>query len=422
MADLFTLKLPDFGEGVTEAEIVTWYVNVGDIVDDGQDLLDVMTDKATIEVPSPVSGEVISLIGEVGDKITVGTALAQIRPAGASSQITEAQADETLSEEAQIKAPDTNTTPLIEDKADVTSNNADGAKPLAAPHIRARATERGIALEAVTGTGPGGRITAADLDKYIAAQGLEDLGKDPAQPHHIEPKTGKKTHKIIGMRRKIAQRMQEACRAIPHFSYIEEFDLTALEALRADLNRNRRPEQNKLTLLPFFIRAVVLAQPHFPNVNAHFDDENNELHCFEGVHMGIATQTNKGLMVPVIRHAETLSLWDCAAQIEHITAQARAGTIAREALSGSTITLSSLGKLGGIAATPIINAPEVAIVGPNRLIKRPALIEGVLQTRMMMNLSSSFDHRIIDGHEAARFIQHIKRLIEQPALLFMDAA
>ncbi len=279
--------------------------------------------------------------------------------------------------------------------------------PTASPATRRRAMEWGIRLEDVRGTGPGGRILTEDLERHRGAA-------------KAVARTGVEEIKLIGMRRKIADRMAQSKREIPHFTYVEEFDLTELEALRADLNANRADGQPKLTLLPFFMRAMVKLLPEFPNINAHYDEAAGVLKRHAAVHIGIATQTPNGLMVPVVRHAESRDLWDCARELLRVTAAARDGSAARDDLSGSTITLTSLGPLGGIAATPIINHPEVAIIGPNKLVERP-VVEGAFVTRRkVMNLSSSFDHRIVDGYDAARFIQRLKRLMEHPALIFID--
>jgi len=286
--------------------------------------------------------------------------------------------------------------------------------PLAAPATRRRAHELGIPLHYVPGTGPGGRITPEDLDAFIAGGGMAAAASSP-----LRAREGVEESRITGLRRKIAERMEEASRRIPHISYVEECDLTELEALRADLNAHRTADQPKLTLLPFFLRALVTALPDFPHINAHYDEEAGVLRQFAGVHVGIATQTPNGLMVPVLRHAEARDLWDCAREISRLSAAARDGRAAREELSGSTITITSLGALGGIATTPILNRPEVAIIGPNKLVERPMVEGSFLSLRKMMNISSSFDHRIVDGHDAALFIQRLKRLLEHPALIFM---
>ena len=295
------------------------------------------------------------------------------------------------------------------------TTRAAGDAPLAAPATRRRAHERGIPLRYVPGTGPGGRITPEDLDRYIESGG----GTPPADTRYAT-KSGGDDIRIIGMRRKIAEKLQDAKRRISHITYVEECDLTELEALRLDLNVNRKDGQPKLTLLPFFIRGLVRILADFPQVNARYDDDAGVLHQSEGVHVGIATQTAAGLLVPVIRHAEARNVWDCAAELTRVSQAARDGSATRDEMSGSTITITSLGALGGVVTTPIINHPEVAIIGPNKLVERPTVQGSFVTVRKMMNLSSSFDHRIVDGYDAALFVQQFKRMLEHPALIFMD--
>ncbi|MHA6689784.1 dihydrolipoamide acetyltransferase family protein [Devosia sp. A449] len=396
----FLFRLPDIGEGVTEAEITGWYVKPGDTIAEDQSLVDVMTDKATVDMTSPVAGVVLAIHGAVGDMVPVGSVLVEIETEAGEAVGPSVAATPVLSAPAPAAEP---VAPIA-----VTPNAAEAptnAAPLAAPATRRRAAELGIALEAVRGSGAHGIITAQDIERHAAQSA---------------PSAGITEIKITGLRRKIAERMAEATRRIPHFSYVEEFDMTVLEDLRARLNGERGETRPKLTLLPFFMRALVKLRTEFPSVNARYDDEAGVLQQHDAVHIGIATQTAAGLMVPVVRHAETLDLWGLARELSRVTTAARDGSATREELSGSTITLTSLGALGGIAATPIINAPEVAIIGPNKLVQRPVVLEGQIVIRQMMNLSSSFDHRIIDGHEAARFVQGLKRLIEQPALLFIE--
>jgi 2-oxoisovalerate dehydrogenase E2 component (dihydrolipoyl transacylase) len=414
-------RLPDVGEGVAEAEIVAWHVKPGDRVEEDQPLIDVMTDKATVEISSPISGVVLSVQGAPGDIVAVGSVVVEFEVEGAgnvaAAPASPAAPPPPAPSPAPVAAP-----PPAPSPAPVSApapsvrpaevpRDAAGA-PLAAPATRRRAVEMGIPLQFVSGSGPDGRITIADLEAYQAQGGAPARG--PA------PRTGIHETKIIGMRRMIADRMAEAKRRIPHFTYVEEIDMTALESLRRDLNEEKREGKPKLTLLPFFMRAVVLLQPDFPAVNSRFDDEAGTLRSYDAVHIGIASQTERGLMVPVVRHAEALDLWGCAEGLHKAVNAARDGSASREDLSGSTITLTSLGTLGGISATPIINAPEVAIIGPNKLVERPVIKDGAVVARTMMNLSCSFDHRIIDGHEAARFVQAMKRLLEQPARLFLE--
>jgi 2-oxoisovalerate dehydrogenase E2 component (dihydrolipoyl transacylase) len=418
----YIFRLPDIGEGVAEAEIVAWHVKVGQLLEEEQALVDVMTDKATVEMTSPVAGRIVALHGEIGQMLAVGAPLVEV-DRGEEGAVAPA------APEAELPAPAPAAVQAERPKPPVWRDLAPGAAPiapafttrplgeapLAAPATRRRAFELGIPLQFVSGSGPAGRITPQDLDSYIAhgpAGVVQSAG--PAA------RTGVTETKIVGLRRKIAEKMQESKRRIPHFSYVEEFDMTELEALRKDLNENRTAERPKLTLLPFLMRALVKLLPEFPSVNARFDDEANILRVYDGIHIGIATQTPGGLMVPVVRHVETLGLWDCARALARVSAAARDGSARREELTGSTITLTSLGAIGGIAATPVINHPEVAIIGPNKLVERPVVVNGQVAVRTMMNVSSSFDHRIVDGYDAALYIQGLKRLIERPALLFLD--
>jgi 2-oxoisovalerate dehydrogenase E2 component (dihydrolipoyl transacylase) len=378
----YVFHLPDIGEGVVEAEIVAWHAKPGDHLEEAQPMVDVMTDKATVEMTSPVTGLVIATQGEIGQYVPVGAPLIEFQ-----------------------LAPDgqTPTVPAPPEPA---------PRPLAAPATRKRASELGIDLRSVPGTGPDGRISAEDLQRFTQQQ-------PPAQTRQ-PTRTGMTETKILGLRRKIAEKLEDAQRRIPLFSYVEECDLTELEALRQTLNAKPAPNQPQLTLLPFLMRALVKTLPDFPQMNAHYDDQAEILRSYESVHVGIATQTTGGLMVPVVRHAEARDLWDCARELARVTAAARNGQATREELTGSTITLTSLGALGGIAATPMINPPEIAIIGPNKLTDRPVVIDRHITIRTMMNLSASFDHRIADGYDAAQFIQSLKRILEHPALLFLE--
>jgi 2-oxoisovalerate dehydrogenase E2 component (dihydrolipoyl transacylase) len=417
---LYLFRLPDVGEGVAEAEVVAWYVKPGDRIEEDQTLVDVMTDKATVDITSPVGGVVTAIHGELGAMAPVGSVLVEIEieGAGVDTPAAEAPSEPATPAKAQTPAPKA---PPSEAPASAPvpppaapANRTSGDAPLAAPATRARAHALGISLQDVPGTGPAGRITPQDLDAYIA-------GADaPAADARYAARSATTEVRIIGLRRRIAENMQQSKRRIPHFGYVEEFDLTELEGLREELNASRETEQPKLTLLPFFMRALVRILPDFPQINARYDDEAGVLHTFASIDIGIATQTPGGLMVPVVAHAEARDLWGCAAELARVTAAARAGSATREELSGSTITLTSLGVLGGIAATPVINHPEVAIIGPNKLEERPVVRNGQVVVRKMMNVSSSFDHRIVDGFDAARFIQQLKRHIEHPALIFMD--
>ena len=381
---IYRFRLPDIGEGVTEAELTAWHVKPGDSVAEDQLLADVMTEKATVEIPSPVAGIIRALHGEIGGRIAIGSIFVEL---------------ETETQDTAPAQPLEQTAP----KPEPATAPPPSETPLAAPATRHRARELGLALETIPGTGPQGRITPSDLAAYASAA--------------TSPVAGFRTRKIIGLRRKIAEKMTLAAQRIPHFSYVEEFDMTELETLRASLNAGRRPDQPKLTLLPFFIRALACLLPEFPAINAHYDDATGILREYNELHIGIATQTKDGLLVPVIRHAQNLDLFACAGELARITEAARAGKAATKELTGSTITLTSLGTLGGIAATPILNAPETAILAPNKLAERPVIRNGAIIIRTMMNLSASFDHRIIDGHDAASFIQAIKRLMETPETL-----
>lgn len=385
---LYQFRLPDIGEGVAEAEITAWHVKPGDHVREDQPLLDVMTDKASVDMSSPVEGTVTAIHGAVGAKAAVGSVLVELDVEGAQASNGKPEAAKTAEEKTPARL-----------QADVQ----------AAPATRRLAREAGVDLAQVTGTGPDGRILPQDLQAHHGDKA------DVFAPHHRVEEIP-----IQGIRKRIAERMEESTRTIPHFSYVEEFDLTELEALRAELNAGRGEGRPKLTLLPFFMRAVVRLLPRFPSLNAHYDAEAAMLKRFSAVHIGIAAQTPSGLMVPVVRHAESRDLWDCAGELARVTALARDGSATPDQLRGSTITLTSLGALGGIAATPIINPPEVAILGPNKLVERPVVEGAFLSRRKVMNLSASFDHRIVDGHEAASFIQELKRLMEHPALIFMD--
>ena len=375
-------RLPDVGEGIAEAELVAWHVKPGERIAEDDPLLDVMTDKATVEIPSPISGLVVSLIGAPGEKLAIGSEIAVFERDGA---------------EAPPPAPPP--------PAATPPPAAPAHKVLAAPAVRERARRLGIELAGIAGTGACGRITHEDLDRQHRPA--------PASMPDAVVETP-----MIGLRRRIAERLQDAAQRIPHFTYVEEIDVGALEDLRASLNA-AHPGQ-RLTVLPFLIRALVRVLPRFPQANAHYDEAAEVLRQHSGVHVGIATATPQGLLVPVLRHAETLDLWQSAAAIAALTEAARGGHAERETLSGSTITVTSLGLLGGIVATPIINTPEVAIVGVNRIVERPVVRGGAIVIGKVMNLSCSFDHRVLDGWEAASFVQAIKALLEQPALLFID--
>ncbi len=427
------IRLPDVGEGIAEAELVEWQVKVGDLVRADTTLAAVMTDKATVEIPSPMDGEIIWLGAEIGDKVAVGSDLVRLKVAGEkdSASTAQPQARAALAD-APRAAPATKTHPTTDAEqrsarpvisprqaprtapsATPRSGAFAGAvRPVASPAVRLRAREAGFDLRQIPGTGPAGRITHEDLDAFAA--------RDPrvARSQTLQPKSAVEDVKVIGLRRRIAEQMATAHARIPHITYVEEVDVTALEDLRESLNRRKRKEQPRLTLLPFLMRAMVSAVAKQPRLNALYDDEAGVIHQHAGVHIGVATQTPTGLLVPVVRHVEALNLWDCAAEIARLAETARTGSATREDLSGSTITLTSLGAMGGVVSTPIINHPEVAIVGVNKIMMRPVWNGSGFVPRKMMNLSSSFDHRVIDGWDAATFVQDIKALLETPALIF----
>jgi 2-oxoisovalerate dehydrogenase E2 component (dihydrolipoyl transacylase) len=436
------IRLPDVGEGVAEAELVEWHVKVGDLVREDAVLAAVMTDKATVEIPSPVDGEILWLGAEIGDLVAVGSDLVRLRVSGeeniSSTDAARAPAPNRSIREAPPSAPlpersveapvpelpaaiaartATKPPPTQADPVRYlarTAPHAEGEKPLASPAVRLRAREAGVDLRQVRGSGPAGRITHEDLDAYFAR------GPGMATASGPQPKTAVEDIKVVGLRRRIAEKMTIANR-IPHITYVEEVDVTELEELRKTLNKNDRHDQLKLTLLPFLTLATVRAIAEQPNLNALFDDKAGIVHQHAGVHIGIAVQTPAGLMVPVVRHAEALDLWSCAAEVRRLAEAGRNGTASRDELTGSTITITSLGAMGGVMSTPIINHPEVAIIGVNKIMVRPAWDGSAFIPRNMMNLSSSFDHRVIDGFDAARFVQRIKTLLETPALIFIES-
>ncbi len=415
----FSIKLPDVGEGVAEAELVEWHVKPGDVVREDDLLAAVMTDKATVEIPSSRAGTVIAVNGEVGEKIAIGSVLVRLEIDSEKPQ--EAKVEEAHEPETpvllQTPVPPKPETPRREAASRPFTGagpvRAEGEKPLATPSVRLRAREAGVDLRRLRGTGPAGRITHEDLDAYFAAP---SSGAPPAQAADASVTE----IKVIGLRRKIAERMAEAKRHIPHITIVEEVDVTQLEELRASLNNEKKEGRPRLTLLPFLIRAIVKAVKEQPGLNAHFDDEADIIREYGGVHVGIATQTPNGLIVPVVRHAESLTVFAAASELSRVTEAARSGAAKREELSGSTITITSLGPLGAVATTPIINRPEVAIVGVNKIAVRPMWDGAQFVPRKMMNLSSSFDHRVIDGWDAAVFVRKLKSLIETPALLFVE--
>lgn len=438
---IYVIRVPDIGEGIAEVELVAWHVALGESVKEDQPVADVMTDKASVEIPCHVHGKVIALGAAVGQMISVGAELIRLEvegegnlkedaaPAQATAPATQiAAAPAEKSKQSDTKASENIAIPAVQApkqasapvarpaaRAPVAQARKEGERPLASPSVRRRALDMGVDLRLVHGSGPAGQISHADLEAFAAGRGPVVGGN----PQYVE-RHGEEAIPVIGLRRKIAQKMQEAKRRIPHFSYVEEVDVTELEQLRQQLNKIHGATRGKLTLLPFLARAMVLALRQFPQINARYDDDAGVVTRYEAVHLGIAAQTDGGLMVPVLRHAESLDLWASAAGIARVAEGAKTGKLGREELTGSTISLTSLGALGGIVSTPVINHPEVAIVGVNRMVERPMLRNGQVVARQLMNLSSSFDHRVVDGMDAAQFIQAIRALLETPALLFVD--
>lgn len=482
---VYVIKMPDIGEGIAEVELVEWHVKEGDAVVEDQVLADVMTDKATVQVPSPVHGKVLALGGRVGEVMPVGSALIRLEVEGpgnaaaeaeddpgaragatqeaaaqtvgsahtaqARQQATEAAEESAASDTAAQQEAHAASASALVARAEPASSLAAAAgahgraslasvssapapvatarpaarrgRPLASPAVRRRALEEGIDLRALTGTGPVGQVTHDDLDRWLQQGAAAPVARGTAGSGAylgLAPREGVEEIPVVGLRRKIAQKMQESKRHIPHFTYVEELDVTELETLRERLNARWGETRGKLTLLPFLARAIVLAVREFPQMNARYDDDKGVVMRHAPVHLGVAAQTENGLMVPVLRHAEAHDLWSCAAEIRRLAQAAREGTAQRDELFGSTITLTSLGALGGIVSTPVINYPEVAIVGVNRVVERPVVLNGSVVVRKLMNLSSSFDHRVVDGMHAAEFIQCIRAYVECPSMLFVE--
>jgi len=434
---IHVIKMPDIGEGIAEVELVAWHVEVGQTIKEDQPLADVMTDKAAVEIPSPVTGKVIELGGRIGQMMAVGSELIRLEVEGDGNLKAAAPVRETKVATAPVAtapskpvADEPDEPPALpaahrapakprrdEPAAQPRAALAPGERPLASPAVRQRAWDMGIELRYVRGTGEAGRILHADLDAYARTGGGTAPG---SQPRGYDERHDETEVPVIGLRRAIARKMQEAKRRIPHFSYVEEIDVTELESLRAELNRRHGDTRGKLTPLPLLIRAMVIALRDFPQINARFDDEAGVVTRYGAVHMGVATQTDGGLTVPVLRHAEARDVWSISAEIARLADAVRANRAQRDELSGSTITISSLGALGGIVSTPVINHPEVGIVGVNRIVERPMIRDGAIVARKMMNLSSSFDHRVVDGADAAEFIQAVRAVLERPALLFVE--
>lgn len=427
------IKLPDVGEGVAEAELVEWMVEIGANVREDEVLAAVMTDKATVEIPSPVEGKIIWRGGTIGDVLSVGSPLIKLEVDGdgnvkpGTEPVVEApkkaapekeKKPEQKSDVKPLPPKDQQSSEPKTNRAVPVSNvpRSEGEKPVASPAVRKRAAEAGIDLRRVPGTGPAGRISHEDLDAFVAADGAGAMATGSAYRRD----TSIKEVPVIGLRRKIAEKMSVAKSRIPHITYVEEVDVTALETLRTELNASRKGDRPKLTILPFLMRAMVRAISEQPHLNSIFDDEAGVIHQYGGCHIGVAAQTPNGLMVPVVRHAEARDIWGCAEEVGRLSDAAREGKCARDELSGSTITITSLGAMGGIVTTPVINHPEVAIIGVNKMQTLPRWNGSEFLPRKVMNLSSSFDHRVIDGWDAAVFVQRIRALLENPAMIFIE--
>jgi 2-oxoisovalerate dehydrogenase E2 component (dihydrolipoyl transacylase) len=420
----YVFKMPDLGEGTVEAEVVAWHVKVGDFVTEDQVIAEVMTEKAAVELPSPVTGRVLSQTGAPGDMVPVGADLIVFdTDSGEEADEVPAAAPAAVAAAAPAAvAAASSPPPSVPAPAKAApAREKHHGRVMASPATRRRAREAGIDLAQVAGSGPSGRITRQDFDAALGGSFAPQATAAAASAGvpSLAPRTGTEEIKVIGVRRVIANRMTEAKRNIPHFAYVEEVDVTELESLRQHLNGRLPAGASQLTYLPFIAAALVRALEGFPQCNAHYDAERNVLVRHHGVHLGVATQTPDGLKVPVVRHAEARTLWDLSAEIRRVSEAARTGKAAREELAGSTITLTSLGKLGGVVSTPIINAPEMAVIGVNKAIDRPVVVGGAVTVRRMMNLSSSFDHRFVDGYDAAAMIQSLKDLLEHPATIFI---
>jgi len=407
----YEFKLPDLGEGMVESEIGEWFIKVGDHVTEEDLVGTMMTDKAAVELSSPVSGKVIKLAGEPGDIVAVGAALVVFETDAKSAAASTAPA---TPPPENVGGPSGPKKPAVDiDAAPLTG------RVMTSPAVRRRAKEAGIELHNVPGTGAGGRITRKDFEAYVGGPVAAVGGASAPIAAKAAPTT--KEIKVIGLRRIIAERMATAAREIPHFTYVEEIDITELEALRKHLNSKNADPAQRLTPLPFLGLALIRALREFPQCNTTYDKDRNVLTQHGPVHLGVATQTPDGLKVPVVHNADALSLQQLAGEVRRVSEAARNNSITRNELSGSTITITSLGKLGGIVSTPIINQPEVGIIGVNRAVERPVVVNGQVDIRLMMNLSSSFDHRFVDGYDAAAMIQRIREMLEHPALIFLPA-
>ncbi|MFL2969144.1 MAG: dihydrolipoamide acetyltransferase family protein [Candidatus Poseidoniaceae archaeon] len=419
---IFAFKLPDIGEGVVEGEVVEWMVSVGDTVKEDDPILSVMTDKATVEIPSPTDGVVKSIVGEPGTILAVGQVCIEFETDGEG---TPAPIEEKVEEKpepvakpdpepATEPAPEPVSKPAPAAKPTPVVTAAPGARPLASPAVRQRARESGIDLAGVSGSGPAGRITHSDLDTW------KDAGSPVAAAGPMRTAlTGVTEVPVIGLRRKIAESMTASYSTIPHFSYFEEVDITDLETLRVHLNASRTDGQPKLTYLPFIMQGLVKALGENPVCNALYDDEKGVVARHDAIHLGIATQTDRGLYVPVVKHVEAQDVWTSATEMQRVSQAARDGTASLDELTGSTFTITSLGRMGGLGATPIINKPEVGILGVHNAVDTPVVRNGQIVIRKMLRLSSSWDHRVVDGWDGAVLVQRLKTLLENPATIFM---
>ena len=424
---IYAFKLPDIGEGVVEGEVVEWMVSVGDVVKEDDPILSVMTDKATVEIPSPVDGKVTKIIGEPGDILPVGEVCIEFEVDGAGNASASAEEAEPKPEPVAEPTPakeEAKLEPVVEKAPEPVAAaapvaRAAGTKALASPAVRQRAREANIDLQIVAGSGPGGRISHADLDRHIAGGASGASSFAPVGATMKTKLTGTEDVKVIGLRRKIADSMMSSYSTIAHFSYFEEVDITALEELRQHLNSTRPEGAPKLTYLPFIMQALVKALKESPECNALYDDEANVVTRHQAIHLGIATQTDRGLYVPVVKHVEAMDIWQSASEMVRVTSATREGKASADELSGSTFTITSLGRLGGLGATPIINKPEVGILGVHNAKERAVVRNGQIVVRRMMNLSSSWDHRVVDGHDGATLVQKVKTLLENPATIFM---
>ena len=424
---IYAFKLPDIGEGVVEGEVVEWMVSVGDVVKEDDPILSVMTDKATVEIPSPVDGKVTKIIGEPGDILPVGEVCIEFEVDGAGNASASAEEAEPKPEPVAEPTPakeEVKPEPVVEKAPEPVAAaapvaRAAGTKALASPAVRQRAREANIDLQIVAGSGPGGRISHADLDRHIAGGASSASSFAPVGATTKTKLTGTEDVKVIGLRRKIADSMMSSYSTIAHFSYFEEVDITALEELRQHLNSTRPEGAPKLTYLPFIMQALVKALKESPECNALYHDEANVVTRHQAIHLGIATQTDRGLYVPVVKHVEAMDIWQSASEMVRVTSATREGKASADELSGSTFTITSLGRLGGLGATPIINKPEVGILGVHNAKERAVVRNGQIVVRRMMNLSSSWDHRVVDGHDGATLVQKVKTLLENPATIFM---